>query len=82
MTAAAGHSGHPIIPSRDELVRNGIPPDVMLHFRDQARDLRAAAFAAAFRRVRGLLWPARARRGRFSRLDRGVAPDRIVIARG
>ena len=36
----------PVIPSRDALVRDGIPPEVMAHFRARAAALRAEALAA------------------------------------
>jgi hypothetical protein len=56
------------IPAREELARDGIPPEVMRHFREQARVLRAETVAAAFRRLRNVAsfgprrrtWPARA----------------------
>ena len=36
----------PVIPSRDALVRDGIPPEVMAHFRARGEQLRAEALAA------------------------------------
>jgi hypothetical protein len=39
-------SGAPRIPPREELVRDGIPPEVIAHFRERGEQLRAEAIAA------------------------------------
>lgn len=41
----------PEVPPRETLLRNGIPPEVMQHFREEATVLRAQAFRRAWRRL-------------------------------
>lgn len=41
-----------VIPDREALLRDGIPPELMQHFRRQAVALRAQAFKALFHRLR------------------------------
>ena len=50
--AAKERGPAPVVPSRDCLVRDGIPAEVMAHFRERATTLRAEAIAAS---VRGLV---------------------------
>lgn len=53
---------HPavVIPDRETLLRDGIPPEVMQHFRHRASVLRLQAFAALFGRLRAAIWRRRA----------------------
>lgn len=57
MTVTSRDEAMIAIPEREALLRDGIPPEVIQHFRKEARRLRAATFASAFGRLRRWLSP-------------------------
>jgi hypothetical protein len=72
MNAMSRNEATIAIPDREALLRDGIPPEVIQHFRRQARRLRADTFASAFGRLRRWL---SFRSGRAIALRCGPAPS-------